>query len=153
MLSGLKFTITTSGVKMSKLPGELSKALDEFTPEAADLLLYQAQEEAPVRTGRLRSSLAVTSVKKGVEKSATVSTSSEYAPYIIFGTGPHWIRPAYARVLRWETASGEAAFAKLVYYPGTRANNFMLRAYNAVSGHIEALAAEKIKGAEKEAEQ
>ncbi|MFJ3545480.1 hypothetical protein ACIPQH_25330 [Streptomyces rubiginosohelvolus] len=47
--------------------------------------------------------------------------------FVLDGTRPHVIRPRRASVLRFELG-GRTVFAKRVSHPGTRANNFLLRA-------------------------
>ncbi|MFF3096828.1 hypothetical protein [Streptomyces cyaneofuscatus] len=47
--------------------------------------------------------------------------------FVLDGTRPHVIRPRRASVLRFELG-GRTVFAKRVNHPGTRANNFLLRA-------------------------
>jgi len=47
--------------------------------------------------------------------------------FVVSGTRPHIIRPVRARALRFQVG-GRTVFAKIVYHPGTRANNFLLEA-------------------------
>jgi len=47
--------------------------------------------------------------------------------YVVSGTRPHVIRPVRAQALRFQVG-GRTVFAKIVYHPGTRANNFLLDA-------------------------
>ncbi|WP_329173335.1 hypothetical protein [Streptomyces sp. NBC_01477] len=46
--------------------------------------------------------------------------------YVLDGTRPHVIRPRRARALRFQSG-GSTVFAKVVYHPGTRPNNFLAR--------------------------
>ena len=47
--------------------------------------------------------------------------------YVLDGTRPHIIRPRRARALRFDLG-GRTVFAAVVHHPGTRPNNFLLRA-------------------------
>lgn len=44
--------------------------------------------------------------------------------FVVSGTRPHIIRPVRAQALRFQM-EGRTVFAKIVYHPGTRANNFL----------------------------
>ncbi|MER6975686.1 hypothetical protein [Streptomyces carpinensis] len=44
--------------------------------------------------------------------------------YVLNGTRPHIIRPRRAKALRFE-ADGQVVYSKIVWHPGTHANNFL----------------------------
>lgn len=50
--------------------------------------------------------------------------------YVLGGTRPHVIRPVRARALKF-TVGGQTVFAKVVFHPGTRPNNFLADALRA----------------------
>lgn len=51
------------------------------------------------------------------------------ATYVIHGTKAHIIRPRKASVLAFKPrGGGRTVFAKIVHHPGTKPNNFLLRA-------------------------
>jgi hypothetical protein len=52
--------------------------------------------------------------------------------YVIYGTRPHVIKPVFKQALEFKV-NGRTTFAKKVNHPGTRANNFMLRALREAS--------------------
>ena len=84
------------------------------------------QQEAPVRTGRLRRSIQST-LKRGKDfVEAFIGPTVSYAVFVERGTKPHIIRPVYARYLRFEVA-GRIVFAREVHHPGTRPNPFVRR--------------------------
>lgn len=88
---------------------------------------------APVRTGRLRSSIRAEPPRifslRGVCK---VGSDLEYAGFVNDGTAPHDIRPRSKQVLKF-TVGGRTVFAKVVHHPGTRANPFLDRALREVA--------------------
>jgi hypothetical protein len=48
--------------------------------------------------------------------------------YVIEGTRPHEIRPRTRKALRFTAHGGGTIFAAVVHHPGTKANNFLLKA-------------------------
>lgn len=49
------------------------------------------------------------------------------ATYVLYGTQPHDIRPKTKKVLRFKMG-GLVVYAKVVHHPGTKENNFLLKA-------------------------
>jgi hypothetical protein len=47
--------------------------------------------------------------------------------FVIHGTNPHEIRPRNKKVLKFEVR-GKTVFARVVHHPGTKPNNFLLKA-------------------------
>lgn len=47
-----------------------------------------------------------------------------YAPFVIFGTRPHTIRPREKKALRW-ASGGEFVFAKWVNHPGYAGDDYL----------------------------
>ena len=81
---------------------EVKKALEALRRKAKDTLRdivnttalnieRKAKRRCPVDTGRLRASIRTTFYKDGL--AAEVGTDVEYAPYVEFGTRPHWPPP------------------------------------------------------------
>jgi hypothetical protein len=52
--------------------------------------------------------------------------------FVLDGTKPHDIRPSTKSVLSFNSASGGRVFAKIVHHPGTKANNFLLKALRSI---------------------
>lgn len=101
--------------------------------EASRQVVTRAKVLAPVRTGRLRSSIraeapAIFSVGGRVK----VGSDLEYAGFVNDGTAPHIIRPQRAQVLRFNVG-GRVVYAKVVNHPGTRARPFLDRALREVA--------------------
>ena len=87
------------------------------------LLEAGSKREAPVDTGRLRSSI-VSVVNPLV---GTVTPTVKYALSVHEGSKAHDIRPKKAKTLRYKSG-GRIVFARKVRHPGTRSNPFMDRA-------------------------
>lgn len=90
------------------------------------------------RTGRLaataRTQLA-TSGRGSIAAQAIIGRDglTPYLGYVMYGTGPHVIRPNRARALRFATSSG-VVFATRVNHPGNRPNPFVLESVAAAAG-------------------
>ncbi|MFC8466008.1 hypothetical protein [Streptomyces sp. NPDC057250] len=67
----------------------------------------------------------VESGRSGLE--GVVVSTHEASRFVLDGTRPHLIRPRRKKALRFQ-AGGGVVFAKLVRHPGTKANNYLLRA-------------------------
>lgn len=101
--------------------------------EASRQVVNRAKVLAPVRSGRLRSSIRAEPPRIfSLRGSVTVGSDLEYAAMVNDGTRPHLIRPRTKQVLRFEVG-GRVVFAKLVHHPGTRANPFLDRALREVA--------------------
>jgi hypothetical protein len=101
--------------------------------EAARQVVNRAKVLAPVRTGRLRSSIRAEPPRIfSLRGSVTVGSDLEYAALVNDGTRPHVIRPRNAKVLRF-TVGGQVVFARVVNHPGTKARPFLDRALREVA--------------------
>jgi HK97 gp10 family phage protein len=84
-----------------------------------------ARQSAPVDTGRLRASIAyvVRVLANGVR--GIVGSAVEYAPFVEFGTRPHW--PPIAALETWARRHGTSAFvvARAIAQRGTEARNYL----------------------------
>jgi len=101
--------------------------------EAARQVVNRARVLAPVRTGRLRSSIRAEPPRIfSLRGSVKVGSDLEYAGWVNDGTAPHVIRPRNRQVLKF-TVGGRTVFAKVVNHPGTRANPFLDRALREVA--------------------
>ena len=96
-------------------------------------MVNRAKVLAPVRTGRLRSSIRAEPPRIfSLRGTVKVGSDLEYAGFVNDGTAPHVIRPRRAQVLRF-TVGGRVVFAKVVNHPGTRPNPFLDRALREVA--------------------
>lgn len=101
--------------------------------EASRQVVNRAKVLAPVRTGRLRSSIRAEPPRFfSLRGSVTVGSDLEYAAFVNDGTRPHVIRPRRAQVLRFQIG-GRTVFAKVVNHPGTKARPFLDRALREVA--------------------
>lgn len=105
-------------------------------------LLIAAREEAPVRSGRLRSSIKVTPFRmtgpyKGEGGVGVSIRDVPYAGFVRWGTKPHVIRARNAPALRfyWPKV-GRVVFFKKVNHPGTKPNDFLTRAVRRVARQV-----------------
>lgn len=105
--------------------------------EISRRMVQIAQEEAPVRTGRLRANIKpmpfkMTGPYKGEGGVGVRKQDVPYAGFVMYGTRPHVIRcrrPAYALHFYWDKV-GSWVFFDRVNHPGTKPNRFLERAMN-----------------------
>ena len=101
--------------------------------EASRQVVNRARILAPVRTGRLRSSIRAEPPRFfSLRGSVTVGSDLEYAAAVNDGTRPHVIRPRRAKVLRF-SVGGQVVFARLVNHPGTKGTKFLDKALEDVA--------------------
>lgn len=110
----------------------IQNQLDKAGPRIALALLEEIQIEAPVDTGRLRSSLKIIYRNK-----ILIISGVDYILHIEFGTKPHIIRPKTKKSLKFEVGKKArlgrkegpdkalVVFAKEVKHPGTKPNPFI----------------------------
>lgn len=115
--------------------------------EAAYEVQNLAKAYAPVRTGRLRNSIAVRFFNDGM--SAEVYTDTPYAVFQELGTrGPYKIRPRRGTHLRFKVGD-KVVFAKEVTHPGIPPAYFFGRAVDNVGAtigpRINALASSQVR--------
>ena len=85
----------------------------------------EAKIEAPVDTGRLRASIVPEVTRRGNTVVGIVGSNVEYAPYVEFGTRPHWPPPGALEV--WARRHGMSEFAirrKIAMY-GTEGKRYL----------------------------
>jgi len=97
----------------------------------------QAKENAPVDTGRLRSSIT----SRVAEHQVFIGSNVEYAPYVEFGTDPHF--PPLDAMQPWARRhgfpagrSGAFLVAQAIARRGTRARAFLKPALESSAGAI-----------------
>jgi HK97 gp10 family phage protein len=124
-------------------------SLATLTVEAA------AKNDAPVKTGRLRSSIHSDVRETATGTEGHVGTSVTYASVVEFGSAAHDITPVSSRALTVPlTSSGgfgggrlsgsprsgqSVAFYARVHHPGTKGAYFMRRALEESKGAIQAI--------------
>ena len=125
----------------------VEEPLRRFLLRSALTVESHAKENAPVDTGRLRASIA----SRVEQTQATISPSVFYAPYVEFGTRPHW--PPMAALQPWAQRHGfppgsPGAFliARAISRHGTKPHPYMqpaaLQSLSAIQGFAADLATE-----------
>lgn len=123
----LKITPEDIVERIARLQASLPQKIEEARKKLADLVMRSLRKHAPKRTGTLQSSLKWVSVGN-----VDVLWGVYYGKYVITGTRPHEIRPKKAKALRFEI-DGKVVFAKRVNHPGTKPNDFRVRAVEEVN--------------------
>jgi len=115
-----------------KSPGIVREQIQKAIALSVALVNREAKIEAPVRTGRLRSSIrSRIQPFKGI-----VEPTVDYAIYVHEGTSAHIIRPVRRKALYWKGAKHPV---KMVHHPGTKANPFMKRGAEKAEGKVQAI--------------
>lgn len=134
-------TVTVTGLdeaarKFAAAPDKLAEGLGKAVRESVRDLHREAVREAPVNRqsggGNLRQMIG----SRASGLSGSVEAKAKYSAYVHEGTRPHVIVPRDAKVLA-NRRTGQF-FGKKVNHPGTRANPFMLRALEKITGKIAA---------------
>jgi len=89
------------------------------------------QNEAPRKTGRLKASVQKLNVRMG--GSIFMGKGAPYFIYVLDGTRPHIINFKKAGGLFWK---GAANPYNHVHHPGTKANEYFDRGYQAAQGEV-----------------
>jgi len=87
-----------------------------------------ARELVPVRTGRLKSTIAANQNRNELGQYAfgyAVSAGTSYAVYVHEGTGPSPRWPNTRRVMKWTGHEGTPFYRDFVMHPGTPAVPFL----------------------------
>jgi hypothetical protein len=110
----------------------------------AAIVLERLQAEAPVRTGRLRSSLQARgpALQAGGTGSEVTFWGLGYGALLARGTRPHLIAPRRGRFLVFRR-DGRLVLARRVWHPGTKANPFPQRAVQQAMPALRALLLER----------
>ena len=117
-------------------PDILAGPVTEFFKRALLYMEGQAVRNAPVDTGRLRASITSALDTRSLPLWGKVTTNVFYAPYVEFGTRPHFPPPAALEV--WASRHGIPTFlvCRAIARRGTKAHRFMQRAWESAQGHI-----------------
>ena len=82
--------------------GRLSTESKRAADRTGTRVQNEARRQAPVDTGRLRSSIVSRSEDHGRTYDVTVGTNVTYAEHVEYGTAPHpFLRPAIAMAETW----------------------------------------------------
>jgi len=89
------------------------------------LVMRSAQEAAPVDTGRLRGSITPTVEMRAKEMLGVVGSNVIYAPFVEYGTRPHW--PPPGALATWARRHGvpEFVIARAIARYGTKPQPYL----------------------------
>lgn len=111
--------------RLLRLPGGL---VERNMRRRIERVENRARQLAPGSMSRqIRSEMG----REGNEITGYVISDHPATIYVVSGTRPHIIRPVRAQALRFQVG-GRTVFAKIVYHPGTQANNFLAQALREV---------------------
>lgn len=105
--------------------------------QSANYIKADMEQRAPVRTGRLRQSIAITVDGSGVK----IGPHTEYAAFVEFGTKPHVIEARNKKALAFMMGNTRVV-VKRVNHPGSRAKPFVRPAFEDWVNTLGVLAAE-----------
>ena len=96
--------------------------------DAALLVAREAKTLAPVDTGRLRASITPDAYKTRDGYEGVVGSNVLYAPYVEFGTRPHW--PPPGALVPWAPRHGmsEGTARYIIGTRGTKAHPYLIPA-------------------------
>lgn len=108
----------------------------------AGVIRQQAQANVPVKSGRLKGTLRVSSYRRGSEltvsvKAGNVKKGVFYAHLVEGGTKSHFIKARKGKAL----AIGVGHFVRGVLHPGAKGSGFMARSLSAVDRALAAVTA------------
>lgn len=110
--------------------------LDRAMQRSTQRVRADVQRGTPVDTGRLRSSITQEIQGRGAELRGVVGTNVKYAPFVEYGTRPHW--PPVSALEVWARRHGTTAWAvaRGIARRGTKARRMFERAFEKNVGWI-----------------
>lgn len=105
--------------------------------QSANYIKSDMESRVPVRTGRLKQSIAI----KVETDRVIIGPNTEYAAYVEFGTKPHVIEAKKGKALAFMGPNGRV-FVKKVNHPGTRPHPYVRPAFEDWVDTLGALAAQ-----------
>lgn len=106
-------------------PGLEREVLRRMSKIAYDRM--QAGSDRHTKTGALFRSVYNRSIAPNRREVGHDTGAAPYAPFVVFGTRPHDIRPKNKKALRW-AVGGKFVFAKFVRHPGYRGDDYLTAA-------------------------
>ena len=101
---------------------------DRHLRKKAEAVAIMARSLAPVRSGRLKSTISASQNRDEKGRFAfgyTVSAGTGYGYYVHEGTGPSPRWPSNRKVMKFPGASGDTVYRDFVMHPGTPAQPFL----------------------------
>ncbi len=122
-------------------PRQLNGPLRRFFQRSTITVQNQARQKAPVDTGRLRSSIATQVDHSTPPMWGKIGTNVKYAPFVEFGTRPHWPPPGalqpWARRHGFPPGpEGDFLVRRAIARHGTRAQPYLIPALEESMGDI-----------------
>lgn len=131
----LKIDVNLNGVdkELRDKGGKISTKAQQLNRDIIDIAQRWVKNDAPRKTGRLKTSIdkTITSFGGSVFRSLSIAP---YGDFVIDGTNAHEINAKNGKALFW---SGASHPVKRVYHPGTKSNPFFDRAYGDMQGEID----------------
>jgi HK97 gp10 family phage protein len=109
--------------------------------QAANQILAEMEVRVPVKSGKLRGSLAIRVDTNKVTIGPNEAVAP-YAGYVEFGTGPHIIEPKNPGGVLVFKMNGMTVYAKKVHHPGTKPQPYVRPAFEAWVDSLGTMAAE-----------
>lgn len=109
--------------------------------QAAQFIEAEMISRVPVKTGRLRNSIGIRVQGESVIIGPNM-VEAPYAGYVEFGTRPHQIRPRKPGGSLVFKVGDKTVFARVVNHPGTKAQPFVMEAFQAWVDSLGQMAAE-----------
>jgi hypothetical protein len=106
----------------------LTETADTIRPGLVAALKLACPKDTGTMADRIRAERR-TSLIGEASVDLKASTDVDYAPYVLYGTRPHWILPRSAQALHWVDQSGDDVFAAAVHHPGNKPNDFPRRVW------------------------
>lgn len=135
--SGIVVTIHGLDALRAKLHGERADApVNRFLDRGAIYMQTRARAKAPVDTGRLRNSIAVSTPAMRVRH---IGPNVHYGPYPEFGTRPHM--PPKGALAGWASRHGttDASMRNAIARKGTKAQPYMRPAAEETTAFVQRL--------------
>jgi len=138
-MTSVEVEVSTRGLEFEETAKRLDPQLRGLLIERlAEIAYFEAFYGAPWKSGNLARSI----VKEVEGDSAVIRVLVRYGIYVVAGTAPHVIRPAWASCLAFKAKSGEMIFTRLVRHPGTKPNPFLEEAAEKTRDKVDAVFAD-----------
>lgn len=135
--------------KFAEISQKATNVVEKALVKGGLMVERDAKRLCPADTGRLRASISHRLTGAGTKNPVVeVGTNVEYAPYVEFGTRPHYPPPGALR--RWAQLHGmkpgaEFAIARKIAAKGTPAKPFLFPAFNANKDKVKQMVVEAIR--------
>jgi HK97 gp10 family phage protein len=115
---------------------EIDSRAERGMDKIGNIVATQAKLLAPVKTGRLRRSIASRVERLGDNIQVVIGTNLEYAPFIEYGTGVFTTHPDGGRQTPWRFQTAEGEWITTI---GQKPQPFLMPAFHAKQARIEQL--------------